>query len=354
MNQPLVSILMPCYNVGQYVEEAVGSILEQTYRNIEIVAINDSSTDDTGEILRQLAAKDNRVKVYENEENFKLIRTLNKGVLLCNGDYVARMDADDIALPERIEKEVRFLEDNPDHDIVSTLFYAFPSGKPNKKSLHLNPLRDDELRAYLLFKSGICHPAVMIRKRVFTELKLSFEQEYLHVEDYALWSKAIYKTKLANIGEPHLLYRVHPTQVSSLNEALQTENKKKVFAVHCKEWGLSTTSDNLDTYAAVAETILSKPSLIELKKCEKFMLSLIDINKKRHFCNQQYLEMMLSLHWLRLCANSRLGLKVVKHLKTSKLYRKECYSVQDMVILYAKCLFRMEYRKSHIYKIIFR
>ncbi len=354
MSKPLVSVLIPCYNVEEYVEESVNSILDQTYTHLEVIAINDCSTDNTGKILYALAAKDSRIKVVENEQNLKLIKTLNKGISLCNGEYIARMDADDISLPTRIEKEVDFLENNKDHDIVSTMFYAFRSENPSKKSLHHSPLTDPELKAYMLFRSGICHPAVMIRKRVFTELGLSFEKEYLHVEDYALWSEAIYKTKLANIGEPLLLYRVHKYQVSSLNEDLQTENKKKVFKIHCTHLGLPQDDEFIDIYASVAECVPSYSSLKYLDKCEEFMLRLIELNNKRPFCDTDYLKKMLSVHWLRLCANSRLGLKVVKRLKQSSLYKEENYTSRDLAIFYTKCTFKLKYKKSLIYKLVFR
>lgn len=354
MNQPLVSVLIPCYNVEKYVVESVSSILNQTYKNLEIITINDCSTDNTGELLQQLADKDNRIKVITNEENLKLISTLNKGIALCNGEYIARMDADDISLPTRIEKEVDFLERNKDHDIVSTMFYAFRSENPRKKDLHHSPFRDEELRAYMLFRSGICHPAVMIRKRVFSELGLKFETEYLHVEDYALWSEAIYKTKIANISEPLLLYRVHQHQISSLNEDLQTENKKKVFKIHCKHLGLPIDDEFVDIYASVAECVPTVASITYLDKCEQFMLLLLDINKKNPFCDDNYLHRLLSINWLRLCANSRIGIKVVRRMKQSKLYIKENYTFRDFVIFYTKCTFKLKYKKSLIYKLVFR
>lgn len=354
MSQPLVSVLMPCYNVEKYVEESMNSILNQTYTNLEIIAINDCSQDRTGEILQRMAQKDKRIKVIDNEQNLRLIKTLNKGISLCNGEYIARMDSDDIALPARIEKEVAFLKKNKDHDIVSTLFYAFRSENPSKRDFHHSPLYDRELRAYMLFKSGICHPACMIRKRIFTELGLKFETEYLHVEDYALWSEAIYKTKLANIGEPLLLYRVHKNQVSSLNENLQLENKKKVFKIHCRHLGLPTDDDFIDIYASVAEAVPQKPCFKYLDKCEDFMLSLLQLNEKISFCDSAYLTQLLSIHWLRLCANSRLGLKVLKKLKSSSLYIKENYTQRDMAILYTKCTFKIKYKKSLIYKILFK
>lgn len=354
MKTPLVSVLIPCYNVESYVEEAINSILNQTYTNLEIIVINDCSTDNTGVILQQLAQKDSRITVFNNPENLKLIKTLNKGIELCHGDYIARMDADDIALPTRIEKEVNFLEKHKDHDIVSTQFFAFRSESPDKRDLNHSPLHDSELRAYMLFKSGICHPAVLIRNKVFSELGLKYEQKYLHVEDYALWSEAIYKTKIANLSEPLLLYRVHKHQVSSLNEELQAENKKEVFKIHCKHLGLPTDDENIDIYTSVAESVPSQSSIKYLDKCEEFMLSLIDLNEEKTFCDNKYLKRMLSLHWLRLCANSRLGLKVVHRLKASPLYKEENYTSRDFAIFYTKCTFKIRYKKSFIYKILFR
>ncbi|MFV0417115.1 MAG: glycosyltransferase family 2 protein [Dysgonomonas sp.] len=354
MSKPLVSVLIPCYNVEKYVEESVNSILKQTYTNLEIIAINDCSTDNTGNILQQLADKDSRITVVNNFKNLRLISTLNKGIELCRGEYIARMDADDISLPTRIEKEVDFLEKNKDHDIVSTQFYAFRSDKPNKYDLNHSPQHDNELRAYMLFRSGICHPAVLIRKRIFSELGLKFEQQYLHVEDYALWSEAIYKTKIANLPEPLLLYRVHKNQVSSLNEELQTENKKEVFKIHCNHLGLPIDNKFIDIYASVAESIPSESSFKYLDKCEKFMLSLMALNQEKDFCDNKYLSHMLSLHWLRLCANSRLGLKVVPYLKKSLLYKKENYIFRDFVVFYTKCTFKLRYKKSLIYKIVFK
>ena len=353
-NNPLVSVLLPCYNVEKYVEETIDSLLKQTYTNFEIIAINDCSTDSTSRLLHKLAQKDTRIIVYENEKNLRLIKTLNKGIDLCKGKYIARMDADDICMPERLMKEVEFLESNEDYDIVSTQFATFKTGS-EKLSVHTNPTKNEELQAYLLFKSGICHPASMIRKTMFTDLNLRFEEQYLHVEDYALWSKAIYKTKLANIGgEPLLLYRLHQSQVSSLNEELQTENKKEVFKIHCEHLGLDNSKENLDVYASVAEAIPLYSSFEYIDKCEHLMLLLIEKNKEKAYSSQLFLEHMLSFHWIRLCANSRLGLKVLKKCFSSTLYKRKNYKTRDIIILYIKCLFKLQYRKSLVYKIVFR
>jgi len=339
--------------VENYVIESVSSILNQTYTNIEVVAINDCSTDSTREKLESLAKKDSRVKVYSNETNLKLINTLNKGIELCSGKYIARMDADDISLPTRIEKQVEFLEHNTDYSVVSTMFYTFKAGS-SKRNLYINPTKYEELQAFLLFKSGICHPAVMIRKTLFTELGLRFEQEYIHVEDYALWSKALYCTKLANIGEPLLLYRMHENQISTVYEDIQLQNKKKVFKIHCNKLGIPTDDYNMDVYASVAEAVPLYSSFEHLDDCESFMKLLLDINEKSPFCSHEYLTSMLSMHWIRLCANSRLGLKVLKRFTQSSLYIRKNYTLQDFFIFYTKCLFKVEYKKSFLYKLVFR
>lgn len=351
--QPLVSVLIPCYNVESYVVESVSSILNQTYQNIEIILINDCSTDNTKDKLEYLAKLDSRIKLYHNETNLKLIKTLNKGIDLCCGKYIARMDADDISLPTRLEKQVDFLERNTDYDIVSTMFFTFRKGS-SKKNLYINPAKYEDLQAFLLFKSGICHPAVMIRKTLFSEKKLSFEEQYLHVEDYALWSKAIYCTKLANIEEPLLLYRVHPEQISSLNELLQVENKKEVFKIHCEKLGLPADPYSLDIYASVAEAVPLYSSLNYLLECESFMMNLIKLNKTEFYCSHNYLCNMLSLHWLRLCANSRLGFKVLNKCFNSPLFNRVIYSRQDFMIFYIKCLFKITYKKSFLYKYLWR
>lgn len=353
MSIPLVSVLIPCYNVEKFVVESVTSIINQTYTNLEIILIDDCSIDNTLDKLKYLQAKDSRIKIFQNDENLKLIKTLNKGISLSNGVYIARMDADDISLPTRIEKQVNFLNNNVDYDIVSTMFYTFRTGQ-TKKNLYVNPTKFEDLQAYLLFKSGICHPAAMIRKTLFTDKKLKFEEEYLHVEDYALWSKALYCTKLANLDEALLLYRVHKNQISSLNEIKQLENKKEVFKIHCEKLQLPQDKEFIDVYASVAECIPFNHSFDYLRKCENFILNLLNKNKKEKFCSEEFLEKMLSIHWLRLCANSRLGLDVLDLCYNSSLYIGENYKITDLFILHFKCLFKLKYKKSFLYKIIFR
>ncbi len=118
--QPLVSVIIPCYNAEKYVEQAVRSIMNQTYKNLEILITDDCSTDASFAILQKLAEEDARIKLFRNTENQKIVRTLNALVERATGKYMARMDADDISLAKRFERQAAFLEANPDIAICGT------------------------------------------------------------------------------------------------------------------------------------------------------------------------------------------------------------------------------------------
>ena len=115
---PLISVILPAYNAERFLEEAIDSILAQTYKNFELIVLNDGSTDRTEEII--LSYNDPRIRYIKNESNLKLIKTLNKGIALARGKYIARMDADDISLPTRFEKEIEFMEIHPDIGVCSS------------------------------------------------------------------------------------------------------------------------------------------------------------------------------------------------------------------------------------------
>jgi glycosyl transferase domain protein len=222
--EPLVSVLIPCYNCEKYVEKAVTSIIEQSYSNLEILVIDDGSTDNTGSILQELAQKDSRIRYIKNETNLKLIKTLNKGIDLCRGKYIARMDADDISLPTRIVKQVNFLEKHPDIGIVGTYTKNFGANNRTWKM----KTRDKFIRAHLFFNTCFAHPSVMIRTSVLRDNHLYYDTNYLHAEDYKLWCDIAQYTKLANIPEILLYYRINQNQISNKYSKEQKETAQKI------------------------------------------------------------------------------------------------------------------------------
>ena len=122
MSDKLVSVIIPVYNVEKFAEQAIVSIIKQTYKHLEIIVIDDGSSDNTYKIVADLATQDSRIRLYKNERNLKIVKTLNRALSLAQGEYIARMDGDDISALDRIEKQVAFLESNPDYDLVGCNF----------------------------------------------------------------------------------------------------------------------------------------------------------------------------------------------------------------------------------------
>ena len=216
-NLSLVSVIMPVYNGAMYLNEAITSILRQTYSNFEFIIINDGSTDLSEEII--LSFSDSRIVYVKNPENYRLIKTLNLGFSMAKGRYIARMDADDISHPDRLLKQVDFLDHNIEYGLVGTGVNLLNS---EKKQL-LYHTDHSSLKFALAFYCPFIHPSVMIRKNVLEGMDVIFDNRYLHAEDYELWTRLAFKTKMANLPEYLLNYRMHDAQISSQHSDFQTE-----------------------------------------------------------------------------------------------------------------------------------
>ena len=207
---PLVSVLIPVYNAGAFINESIDSILNQTYKNLEIIIINDGSTDNSEDGIKSF--KDNRIKYLKNEKNLKLIKTLNIGLQLCTGKYIARMDADDIAVPTRIEKQVAFMELN--QDVVASGTYAQFFGSSSKTGIWMYPLQNEDIKLRLLWGSSIIHPTAIFKNDIVKKYSIQFQEEYLHAEDMKFWIDLSQYGELANIPKVLLNYRIHSNQIT--------------------------------------------------------------------------------------------------------------------------------------------
>lgn len=214
MNIPIISVLMPVYNAGAFLKVGIDSILQQTYSDFELIIINDGSNDNSEQII--LSFKDPRIKYYKNEKNSGLIFTLNKGLKYCSGKFIARMDADDISLPDRFEKQINYIEKNPSLSGVGCHVSFI-----NEKAAVIGTWKADELTAtYLQIKKHIvkenciAHPSVMVRASILKEYQYNNNQQ--HIEDYDLWLRLFADgLKMEKVPEKLLLYRIHQTSVTS-------------------------------------------------------------------------------------------------------------------------------------------
>lgn len=214
-NSPTISVILPVYNAEKYVCESIDSILNQTFKDFELIILNDGSTDRSAEIINQYLSLDSRIKIIHNKENIGLIATLNKGIDLAKGKFIARMDADDVSLPMRFQKQIEFLNQNNSIDIIGTSYEKF--GNDNK-TIHLttNP---KQIEIELLFHNPICHPSVMLRTKSIIEANLKFESDFIHNEDWAFWLAALSKgLKIANIPDVLLKYRCEGQNITVKNK----------------------------------------------------------------------------------------------------------------------------------------
>lgn len=208
MQEKLVSIIMPVYNAEAHLKEAVESILNQDYRNIEFIIIDDGSTDNSSNIIDEYAKRDARIVVIRRE-NRGIAASLNEGVDRASGDYVARMDSDDIALKHRISTEVKFLEKNGEIDFCGSNVYI-----NSFDNIRKYPLSGEDISKFLYFGNAFAHPTIMWKRGVVSSQGQLYDGTFA-AEDYELWTRLIgIGKKGANIEEPLLIYRVDGNNIS--------------------------------------------------------------------------------------------------------------------------------------------
>ncbi len=223
---PEISVILSVYNGEDYLAEALDSICNQSFKDWELVAVNDCSTDTSLGILEKYAALDERIKVYSNEVNLKLPASLNKALSLAQGKYIARMDADDIALPDRFEKQYQFMEDNPDIALASCRYLTLKNGVYSSGGC--GGRGDFEfVKARLLLSNPILHPGVIAKADAMK--KLQYDTTLTCTEDLELWTrfvKAGYKIQIQ--PEYLMIYRLHDKQLTRTSLDSQYEEVIKI------------------------------------------------------------------------------------------------------------------------------
>ncbi|GAB5071569.1 hypothetical protein SedNR2807_17550 [Citrobacter sedlakii] len=183
---PLISILIPTYNVAPWIEDAIVSILNQTYKKIEVIIIDDCSKDNTLSIVSELAGNDDRIKIITNEQNLKIAKTLNRGLVHASGEYIARFDGDDLAVPERLEKQLKYLIDNK-LDLIGCQMISI-DGKGNTLNKSISPKGEQQVKTVSNYVSPIAH-IWLAKKEVYNKLKGYRDIPY--AEDYDFILRAI-------------------------------------------------------------------------------------------------------------------------------------------------------------------
>lgn len=220
---PKVSIILPVYNGAQYLEQAMASVIKQSFLDFELIAINDGSSDNSAGILEQWRQKDPRIKIINHTQNLALVATLNEGLAAANGMFIARIDCDDTwNSGTKLQKQVDFLEKHQDYALVGT-WAEMIDGNGMFAYNFTPPSEDSQIRRQLLWHNCFVHSSILARKDVMLKAGgYSPKQRYL--EDYGLWLRMGLIAKLANIPEVLVRYRLSSGGVT------QTHNKEQIRA----------------------------------------------------------------------------------------------------------------------------
>ena len=213
-NNPLVSVLMPAHNSEKFISEAIESILRQSYHNFEFVILDDCSTDRTWNIIQEYAKKDQRIRAYCNEINLNIVKSRNKLFELANPEtkYYAIFDSDDISMENRLAEEVKFLEQNPDYGAVGSHNFIIDENSNiiAKRKYHTD---FERIKKSILIRSPLSQPSVMVRKTVIDEIGgYIIEKKYNRARDYDLWVRIFHQSKITNLDDYLLQYRISDTQ----------------------------------------------------------------------------------------------------------------------------------------------
>lgn len=331
---PLVSVVMSVYNSSNYLREAIDSILNQTFLDFEFIIINDGSTDSSLSIIQSYS--DKRIRVINNDENKGLIYSLNKGIEISKGKYIARMDADDISVQERLKKQVDFLEIHSNVGVLSSDYSSFnDSGSKYLKSIVGNV----KIKTNLLFTATICHPSLMIRNSVIDNYSFKYSAEAKYVEDFDLWTRMALVTDFETISEALLKYRDHNSQVSRVFSDVQKNNSDNVRANYLKALNFNYNEQELSIHNLISSN-KKITSYKELKDIELWLNNLVSQNHSKSIFNTKEFENVIAKVWFDCCGNTSLGAKAYFVFQKSTLktmYEKA--SFLELKLL-AKCLIR--------------
>lgn len=233
-NDILVSVVMPVYNGALYLREAIDSILSQTHANLELIIVNDGSIDNSEQIIKSYT--DKRIVYLKNEVNSRICVTLNRGLDIAKGKYIARMDCDDISIPDRLSVQVDFMESHPEIGICGSNVIVF--GRDFQREADM--VQDSDLcTAGLIFNPCFAHPTVMWRKTIMEKYALRYDEYYCGLEDFVMWWRFAEVTKLVNIPKPLLKYRKHENQETQRRSDLVISRSNEFRKIRYQKMGVS-------------------------------------------------------------------------------------------------------------------
>lgn len=334
---PKISVIMPVYNASKYLREAIDSVLNQTFTDFELLILNDCSTDDSAEIIKEYAQKDTRIRFMDQEQNLGPSLLRNKGIENATGNYIALLDADDIALPTRFEKQLEILSNSDTIGVCGSWYTLFGDGIENQiiKTID-NPAL---VKINFLDNNNIGNSTVMLKKEVLGDLR--FNPDFVPVEDYELWARLILKTDFYNIPESLVMYRWHQNNITQTKKENTERSLRNIKINQFKSLQITIDDSNYEHYKQAFELQL-KNDANKVLGILKAVENTLEQNKKLRIYHQEYLQEFLE----------KIALKSVRKAKNCNLtyYRnlqKEQWVLKKIpflkrVGLFCNCLLQLQ------------
>lgn len=317
-NSPLVSVLLAVFNCEKYLAEAIESILQQDFTDFELLIIEGGSKDKSMEIIEKY--NDPRIRVIQQDKNTKgVAEAANQGLDLAKGKYIARMDCDDISLPDRLTKQVKFMEDNPDIDISGTWIKTI--GTKSQEIIRY-PISHEEIKTMLFFMPPIAQPTVIMRKSKLKEHNLKYDPSFIIGEDFDLWSRSSFQLKLANLPEILLYYRRHPRSLYTTHKNKHANLFYPIYKRHLEQLEIPFELKDYDFVRALITTNLVNIELTWdfFEKANQWLHLVSERNKKNSVYKEPLFSENLAKNWFWICYKcKRFGSKVFKIHKKSEL-----------------------------------
>lgn len=298
LEEPKVTVLMPVYNGEEYLREAIDSILSQTFADFEFLIINDGSTDGSVEIIESY--QDPRIRLFHNESNLNLRTTLNKGLKLARGEYIARMDCDDVSLPQRLAKQVKFMDLHPDIGICGSGVKLIGNKliKNKNGSVWKYPEDSSTIRCKMIFESPLAHPTLIMRNNLLVKFKLNYRTTY--AEDYDFLIRSSKHFSLANMAEILLFYRIHSDNISKLYKNEYLISSEKIRMEQLKALGLKPKKEEFALHSSLSRYSYSKTESY-MKQSNAWLCKLRGANMKRNIYPERVFSLVLGEKWRYVC-----------------------------------------------------
>jgi glycosyltransferase involved in cell wall biosynthesis len=317
MEIPLVSVIMPVYNSEKYLKEAIDSVLNQSYKHLELVIVNDASTDLTKNIIQSYS--DSRIRYIENESNSGIVFSRNRGLSAAVGEYVATLDSDDIALENRIGEQVAFLNKNPDHGMCGTYYNTIDSNGKFIQPIRY-PTKNEDITTWMILGNCFGNSTIMMRSKMAKEL--GYRQGYDIAEDYDLWCRMAKISKLANLPIYGTLYRVHGNNmsVSKMNDLLIVE--KKIIREMLTGMNIDFSETELEIHVNFFKRNIGFfRNQTHFKELEDWLIKLYEGVIRQNRYNQQLFLKLIADKWI-VIANGVAQYGKLFHNKVAKLSRR--------------------------------